>query len=299
MATRSYDVQIRPMRPDDVAAAEALSAAAYGGVAGIDADPTRVPVLPRSIGEASAWQQRTRHLLTTDPGGSWVAEIDGEMVGFAVGLVRELMWILASYAVLPSHQGQGIGREILSAAAQHGRGCLRGMLASSADPGATRRYRAAGFDLHPFMQLQGTVDRTTLPILDRVRAGGAADHDLLDSIDRRTRGAAHGPDHGWLFASSRLIVADRSTGSGYAYLGPDGSLLLLAATNRRTATDLLWEALAAAPPDTEVCVDRITAANQWAIDVGMAAGLGLHPSGYLALRHLKPPAPYLPHRAFL
>ena len=42
----------------------------------------------------------------------------------------------------------------------HGRGCLRGMFAASADPGAVRRYRLAGFDLHPQMMLTGVVDRS-------------------------------------------------------------------------------------------------------------------------------------------
>ena len=42
----------------------------------------------------------------TDPGGCWVAEVDGEVVGGAVSRVRELMWILASFAVHPEHQGQ-------------------------------------------------------------------------------------------------------------------------------------------------------------------------------------------------
>ena len=90
------------------------------------------------------------------PRGSWVAEVDGEMVGFATSFNRELMWILASYVVRPGLQGQGIGKALLAAAMHHGRGCLRGMLSASADPKAIRRYRAAGFSLHPQMHLTGT-----------------------------------------------------------------------------------------------------------------------------------------------
>ena len=295
MANTRKGIQIRAMRVDDVATAEALSAASSG--TGAVASP--VPVPARDTQDAAAWRQRTHHLLSTDPGGCWVAEIDGVLVGFAVGFVRELMWILASYAVLPSHQGQGIGREMLSAAAQHGQGCLRGMLISPADPGSTRRYRTAGFELHPLMQLRGAVDRTTLPITDRIREGTSADADLMDSVDRRIRGAAHGPDHHLLLESLRLIIVDRSTGSGYAYLTPEDGPALLAATNRRTATDLLWEALAATPPGAGLRVGRITAANQWAIEVGLAAGLALNQSGYLGVRRLKPPAPYLPHQTLL
>ena len=61
------------------------------------------------------WQveiDRTRAALVTDPAGCWVAEVDGEVVGGAVSRVRELMWILASFAVRPDQQGRGIGAQL-------------------------------------------------------------------------------------------------------------------------------------------------------------------------------------------
>lgn len=275
MANTPQDVRIRAMRVDDTSA---LS----------------------TPGWHHAFDDRlVRHLLQTDPAGCWVADEDGHVVGFAIGVVRELTWILAAYAVLPEHRAHGIGRQLFLAAAGHGQGCLRGLLAPPRDPAATRHYRAVGFNLHPLMHLVGAVDRATLPIVDRVREGTGTDIDLMDSVDRRTRGAAHGPDHHLLLESSRLIVVDRTTGSGYAYLTPEGSPALLAATNRRTATDLLWEALASAPGGTVMRVDRVTAANQWALDVGLEAGLVLGQTGYLGVRRLEPPAPYLPHPTLL
>ena len=186
--------------------------------------------------------------------------------------------------------------EDFDAALQHGRGCLRGMLSSSSDPRAVRRYRAAGFDLHPQMFLVGEVDRSAIPVVEKVREGSVGDIELMDSLDRRARGAAHGPDHHLLLSSFRLLVSDTSTGSGYAYASP-GRLQLLAASNRRTAQRLLWAVLA----DTEgrALVPHVTAANHWAIDVGLAARLDLHQDGYLALRGMKPPSPYVHHGALL
>lgn len=257
-------------------------------------EPTMRPPARQAL-----WIARTAHVLRTDPGGCWVADVDGEVVGCALSRVRELMWILSSFAVLPSHQGLGIGTVLLQAALHHGRGCLRGMFASSADPRAVRRYRRAGFSLHPQMFLLGRVDRTAIPVVDRVREGTASDVDLMDSVDRRTRGAAHGPDHEPLLGQFRLVVTDHSTGSGYAYAAADGSPVLLAATNRRTAAGLLWECLAASDPDTALGVHHITAANEWAIDVGLDARLDVHQSGYLALRHMQPPRPYLHHGSLL
>lgn len=291
------EVLIRPMRPADVAVAERLSAESFYD---LDVRSHR-PGLPvpelRPPTRAGNWITRTTHFLDTDPGGCWVAEVDGELVGFATSFVRELTWCLATFAVRPGLQGQGLGKRLLDTALEHGRGCLRGMLAASGDPKAVRRYRLAGFSLHPQMFLAGTVDRSAIPVIDKVREGTAGDVDLLDSLDRQTRGAAHGPDHQLLLAACRLLVSDTSSGSGYAYVGHDGSLALLAASNRRTAARLLWAVLA----DTtgETLVPHLTAANEWAIDVGMAARLELHQEGYLGLRGMKPPAPYVHNGALL
>jgi len=285
------------MRADDVDAAERLSDEGFHELDVRLARPEWPAPQRRTEDRREAWRLRTRHLLRTDPEGSWVAEDAGGMLGFVTSFTRELMWVLASYAVRPALQGRGIGRPLLEAALHHGRGCLRAMLSSSEDPRATRRYLLAGFEMHPQMFLSGTVDRAALPVVEKVREGTLADVELMDSIDRRTRGAAHGPDHELLVGISRLLVSDSTTGSGYAYVTASGRLELLAASNRRTAARLLWAVLADSQGETTV--PHLTAANQWAIEVGTAARLELHQSGYLALRGMKPPAPYVHHGALL
>ncbi len=42
-----------------------------------------------------------------------------------------------------------------------------------------------------------------------------------------------------------------------------------------------------------------TAANRWAVDIGLTAGLTLSQSGYLAVRGMLPPAPYVHNGARL
>ena len=290
---------LRPMLAGDLAAAERITAHAYAGVD--EPGPLRtLPAPPvRTPERASEWTRRAAHLLATDPGGCWVVEVDDEVVGVALSFTRELTWFLASYAVAPGRQGQGLGAQLLAAAMEHGRGCLRGMLNSSADPAAARRYRLAGFDLHPTMSLRGVVDRRALPTRDRARVGDPVDRDLMDSVDRRARGSAHGPDHEILAEQLHVLVAEDGRGTGYAYVDERGNPAVVAATSRRTAADLLWAALAMAPPGEPVLVRHVTAANQWAVDVGLAAGLSVLPGGYQALRHLRPPAPYLPHRSLM
>ncbi|HEX6149658.1 GNAT family N-acetyltransferase [Nocardioides sp.] len=293
------DALIRPMTAADAHDAERLSSAAFYEV-DLRSFPRSWPdPAPRTPERAQRWHERTEHLLRTDPGGCWVAEHDGEVVGFATSLTRELMWILASYAVRPDLQGQGIGRALLEAALHHGRGCLRGMLNASDDPHALRRYATAGFRLHPQMLLWGRVDRSLLPVVEHVREGVSADRDLLDSLDRRTRGAAHGPDHELFATHLRLIVTDRPSGSGYAWVSENGSPVVLAASSRRAATALTWEALAASDPDQPIQVRHVSPANDWAVDLAMEARLEVHSHGFMALRGLKEPTPYLPHPSLL
>jgi GNAT superfamily N-acetyltransferase len=291
------EVTIRPMRPEDVADAERLRAESF-----LDLDrrmqrrawpePER-----RSPARQEAWTVRTRHLLETDPGGCWVADDAGGMIGVATSFVRDKTWCLATYAVRPDVQSRGVGRQLLEAALHHGRGCLRGMLSAGSDPKSARRYRLAGFTLHPQMFLTGRVDRSAIPVVEKVREGSAADTDLMDSVDRLVRDAAHGPDHALMQRLWRPIVSDSTTGSGYAYLDDRGILQLLAATNRTTATRLLWAAVADGPE--EQTISHVTAANEWAVDVGMAARLELHSEGYLALRGMSPPSPYVHSGALL
>ena len=241
-----------------------------------------------------------QHLLDTDPEGCWVAEDGGRIVGTVASSRRELTRVLSSWHVVPEHRRRGLGTQLLAAALHHGRGCLRGLTVVPDRPEAARMLRRAGLDLHPLLQLTGVVDRTGLEPGSRVREGGAGDRDLLDSVARRTRSAAHGPDHAWLLERHRLLVSERTTGEGFCYVDRAGVPVLLAATSRRTAVDLMHEALASSPEGTEVHLDNLTAANAWAVDVGLAAGLDLHPGpGYLGLRGARLPAPYLHHAVVL
>jgi GNAT superfamily N-acetyltransferase len=291
------DLRIRPMRLDDVPEAERVS---DEGFFELDTRTRRLDgpsPQRRSEAHRAVWIERTRHLVEHDPGGCWVADDATGTVGIVTSLRRETLWCLATYAVLPDRQGEGIGKPLLAAALDHSRGCTRGMLSSSTDARAVRLYRQAGFALHPQMHLTGAVDRSALPVITKVREGSASDIDLMDSLDRAARGAGHGVDHELMLRTWRLLVSDTTTGSGYAYLNVRGQVALLAASNRRTAARLLWAALAEGPE--QVTIGHVTGANQWVLDVGFAARLRLEQGGYLGVRGMKPPTPYLHNGALL
>ncbi|WP_457033784.1 GNAT family N-acetyltransferase [Kitasatospora sp. P5_F3] len=281
--------------PADAAAVESVSRAAFRDLAGRDdGSPPDPAQLVRELARAV-------HAIRHDPSGCWVAEQDGEAVGVALSMRREGLWLLSLFAVLPSAQGNGVGRLLLEQAAAHGRGCLRGMLCASPSPAAARRYRRAGFTLHPTMRLTGTVNRAGLldPGDIPVHPGNPTHRDLLDSVDRRVRGSAHGVDHDFMLAHyDELLIADTLAGTGYCYR-TGGAVKLLAATSKRIATRLLREALARTPDGAEVVIEHLTAEQEWAVDVGLEVGLSLSTEGYLAVRGMRPPAPYVPNPGFL
>lgn len=68
-----------------------------------------------------------------------------------------------------------------------------------------------------------------------MRDGKEADRELAAEVDRRIRGASHGPDLGYfLRVGCRMLVCERAEGRGYA-VEREGTPVLLAATDSAVA----------------------------------------------------------------
>jgi ribosomal protein S18 acetylase RimI-like enzyme len=289
-------VEVRPMRNDDLEPAERASARLFFEADQISRKVCDPEIQPRSTDGSKQWIKRMRHFLTVDPDGCWVAADGDDIVGFAISQNRGRLWFLATYGVATERQGMGTGKRLIDAVLAHADG-RRCMLSSTVHPGATRRYRLAGFSLYPQMRMVGTVDRSTLRTVTGLREGREADLDWIEQLDEALRGAGHGPDHAYMLDTMRLVVSPKPDKPGYVYIDGRGRAALLAAAHPETAQDLLWEALAAS--DGETLVNCITTANQWAVDVGLAARLSIAQEGYLAVRGMTDPAPYLASGQFL
>jgi ribosomal protein S18 acetylase RimI-like enzyme len=57
--------------------------------------------------------------LKDDPDGLWVAEADGQIVGFALSWVCDDLWFLAELFVATGQQGRGVGNELLARTFEH------------------------------------------------------------------------------------------------------------------------------------------------------------------------------------
>jgi GNAT superfamily N-acetyltransferase len=284
-------MEIRPLTLEDVPAADRAAWSA----------------LREHVPDGFAWETEERarrgryriaHLLETDPDGAWVAELDGEIVGIGLALVREGVWGLSLLAMRPDVQSRGGGRRLLEAALRYAEGTRGAIILSSTDPRAMRRYALAGFELRPSVAFAGIVDRSAIPGGLRSRPGSAAeDRELCDAASRHVRGAAHGPDlEAFEGAGGQLLVHDDG---GWAVVR-DGSPAVLAARDEAIATDLLWSALAHGERGATVHIDFVCAGHDWAVQACLAAGLALSPDGPVFVRgDVGPLAPYLPSGAYL
>lgn len=239
---------------------------------------------------------RFSHLIETDPGGAWVAEEDGRVIGGALAIDREGVWGLSLLVVLPDHQSSGIGRALLERSLEYAGGGRRGaIILASPDHRALRAYARAGFQMHPCMDAEGRPNVKEPPA--GVRDGDERDLPLTEAVDRAVRGAAHGSDiAAFLSVGRRLLVVPQR---GYAVLGPE-SIHLLAALDEEAARDLLLAGLAAVPEGKNHRVEWITSEQQWVVQPVLDAGLVLKPGGAVFVRgDVGPFTPYLPSGAYL
>jgi GNAT superfamily N-acetyltransferase len=281
------DVDIRPLRDEDVDASYRVGEDVLFGVYSTDDEAVR----------AARQRARIRHLLDTDPGGCWVAEHDGRVAGVALALVREGIWGLSLLAVAKRLQGRGVGRALLRRCWDHGAGARGRIVLSSAHPAAMRSYARTGLSIRPCVAAAGIADLSRAPDLDGVEDAGEAGIPLADAIGRELRGAGHGRDlHVPLAAGARLLVdADRAFG-----VAREGHVMLLGARDPEAARRMLWALFAGGGPGATVGVDFLSAGQDWALPVVLDAGLQLSPDGPMfAGGALGPMTPYVPSGAYL
>jgi ribosomal protein S18 acetylase RimI-like enzyme len=261
-----------------------------------------LPVTGSSIKDERRRIDRTRHLLGTDPAGSWVADDDGTIVGMSQSFVREDYWMLSQLATLPGRQGRGVGRELLRLALGHGDPRSPGTIQCSRDPKAMALYSSFGFVLNPVVagwgpQRPGAIERPADVVRHEPAEVTERELDLVAAIDRAVRRSARSVDIVAMLTQpgTRLLVhADQA----YA-VAADDRIVTLGARQEESATLVLRAMLAEAPVGEAIEINWLTAAQQWAIRVVVQAGIELRPYGPVMVRGMDgPPSPYIPSGGF-
>jgi GNAT superfamily N-acetyltransferase len=203
---------------------------------GDDEYPT-FEVMRRTMGHEMTWSHHapTRHHLQTSPNSSfWVAEekqrfTSARIVGYARSIVREGVWSLTEFFVMPGHHRQGIGGALLANCVEDGEafGANTRLILASQHAGADSLYvrKLDCYPRLPMMMLVGPLSRlrapagdapriveTAFPFVDPVlslRAESAFGEillaeplvltpkiiDAIDALDRRIVGFARPEDH--------------------------------------------------------------------------------------------------------
>jgi GNAT superfamily N-acetyltransferase len=164
-------------------------------------------------------------VLRHDPGGFWVAEADGGLIGFGVAVQREHIWYLAALHVRPAYQGRGVGAEIVRRGLANATpGSLLTVGADARNPMSNALYGRFGmFPETPLVEISGPAIPGPTDML-RPGVPGASE---LDAIDRATLDAARPEDHEFWASVSTVhgfTVVRGGRTAGYAYVQADGAI---------------------------------------------------------------------------
>jgi GNAT superfamily N-acetyltransferase len=178
-------------------------------------DPEKVKLL---------WESRRplwEHLTNTSD-NFWIAEKDGEAIGYARSILRGDHRELTEFFVLPGHQSAGVGRELLKRAFPND--TPHRSIIATPDLRAQARYLKAG--VYPFLTElyferipeQVTVETNLIIQADE----NPASFEALGGLDLAILGHRRDVDHLFLMSDRSLHLYKRNnTIVGYGYLQKD------------------------------------------------------------------------------
>jgi GNAT superfamily N-acetyltransferase len=215
------------------------------------------------------------HLLET--GIFEVAELDGKIVGIAAAVVRDAIWFLAMFWVLPEYKLQGIGRPLLERVERlgHEQGASVRCVWSSIDFAAIASYLKLGMmPAGPIFTFAGPIKKPPAAHPEARLLPLAAVH--ASAIDRVVRGSARELDHAFWHARGvpayELEIEQRVAGYFYVKDGVIGPAAWLDAAD---ADALLSHALQQASAQASEVKLVALGSNQSAIRHATEAGLRL------------------------
>lgn len=175
---------------------------------------------------AQIWERRRplwEHLGRTAE-HFWIAETEGEAIGYARSILRNGVRELTEFFVVPGEQSAGVGRELLSRAFP-AEGARHRVIVATVDPRALARYLKAG--LYPYVPVghfTRAPEEVSVHTDLRMELMEATPEALgaVGTIDQEVLGYLREIDHRWL-AEQRPGYLFRRDGAvvGYGYVSED------------------------------------------------------------------------------
>ncbi len=172
-----------------------------------------------------AWEHDRRSLfqhMTASDGESWLAERDGEIVGYARSVLRDGVCQLTDFFVLPGQQTSGIGKKLLDYTFSSESANSR-VVISTTHASALARYLKSGvLPQCPIVEFEHVPEKVPVETgLMIERMSPSADTlATLNRIDRDVLGYQREPDHAWLLGDRvGYLYYRRGAPVGYGYVG--------------------------------------------------------------------------------
>jgi len=267
----------RPARAQELARADALVVATINDLTERHGFGTMAAARPPNF---------QAYCLNDDADGLWVAEENGDFLGFAWSWVCGDLWFLAQLFVAPDQQGRGIGQELLKRTLQHAdrAGAVnKALITFTFNRVSQGLYIRNGmFPRFPIYNFSVARERL-LPHLRSARLrcvpieNTPAHLQQLAEIDASALGVPRDKHHRYLIADGTtkgvmLYAGDERV--GYAYISIDGHIGPLAVTQPDVMGDAFKTALALAADSGALQVSAfLPGTSDIALSLAVASGM--------------------------
>ncbi len=236
----------RPARAEDLATVDALV------VTSINDLTVRHGFGPMATASPPSFQLFS---LKDDPDGLWVAEDDGDILGFAWSWVCGDVWFLAQLFVDPARQGRGIGNELLKRTMEHARkskAAHKALITFTFNRVSQGLYIRHGlFPKMPIYFFDAARERVMEglpepPLRSIAIDDTTATMERLVEIDSRAIGVSREKHHRYLLndpTTTGVLLCAGSDCVGYSYIGSNGHIGPLAVMRADVLRDAFTTAL--------------------------------------------------------
>lgn len=207
-------------------------------------------LLDDSVARRSRALAFREHAFRHDAAGFWLAEHDGQRIGFGVATARSGFWHLNALHVVPEFQAMGVGRELLKRCLAYGRDgkVVSTVISEAAQPVSNALYARHGmYQWLPLIHVECPVFSPAISARRRAptsRIGQLDEATLatLDRIDASVLGFTRPVDHQfWIGLPdlNLLLLEMAAEPVGYAYVSTFGGIGPCASRSPRALPDLL------------------------------------------------------------